>query len=253
MMTRATKSKLSRQARELLAQVKAEGSRGWAGAILGNPSATVDEALLFDTHPTRRRLLVDVANLRDSVALKWFWRKWLSQLRIEVPEDVLEIRDELRQLWQSCWEISQGPWQEDIPVNTERTLDKWLVWRPSLSHIAVYKKQRRFHVRQGDQPEDWVQFRCSLKAGAFVPDFSSLRAMLIQGVFEHWQHFQLCANPDCETPYFIAKRRDQTVCDSDKCKAEKQRQHALKWWRENRGKGRKNALPKKGLARHGPR
>ena len=60
--------------------------------------------------------------------------------------------------------------------------------------------------------------------------------MLIQGVFEHWKHFQFCANRDCAAPYFIAKTKDQTVCDAEMCKAEKQREHALKWWRENRAR-----------------
>ena len=60
--------------------------------------------------------------------------------------------------------------------------------------------------------------------------------MLIQGVFEHRRQFKYCSNPDCSAPYFIAKRKDQTVCDAEICKAEKQRQHALKWWNENRAK-----------------
>lgn len=60
--------------------------------------------------------------------------------------------------------------------------------------------------------------------------------MLIQGVFEHWGHFKICADPDCASPYFIAKRKDQTVRDAEMCKSEKQRQHALKWWRDNRAK-----------------
>jgi hypothetical protein len=60
--------------------------------------------------------------------------------------------------------------------------------------------------------------------------------MLIVGVFDHWGHFKYCANPNCVTPYFIAKRKDQTVCDAEICKAEKQREHARRWWNENRAK-----------------
>ena len=60
--------------------------------------------------------------------------------------------------------------------------------------------------------------------------------MLIQGVFEHWGHFRYCANSACAAPYFIAKRRDQVVCTDEICKAERQRQHVLKWWSENRAK-----------------
>jgi len=60
--------------------------------------------------------------------------------------------------------------------------------------------------------------------------------MLIVGVFDHWGHFKYCANPKCATPYFIAMRKDQTVCDAEICKAEKQREHARRWWNENRAK-----------------
>jgi hypothetical protein len=60
--------------------------------------------------------------------------------------------------------------------------------------------------------------------------------MLIQGFFENSRHFKHCANSDCVAPYFIAKRKDQKVCDAEICKAERQRQHALKWWNENRAK-----------------
>ncbi len=59
--------------------------------------------------------------------------------------------------------------------------------------------------------------------------------MLIQGIFEHWEHFKFCANPHCAAPFFVAKRSDQMVCDAGDCKAAKQREHALKWWRTNRG------------------
>ena len=81
---------------------------------------------------------------------------------------------------------------------------------------------------------DYLPCECSIEAGRLVPNWVHLRAMLIQGVLEHWKNFKFCANADCAAPYFIAKRKDQTVCDAEICKAEKQRAHALKWWHENR-------------------
>ena len=70
--------------------------------------------------------------------------------------------------------------------------------------------------------------------------------MLIQGVFEHCRLFKFCANPSCVAPYFVAKRRDQTVCDAGECKAERKREHALKWWNENRSKkSQKKAVSKR--------
>ena len=70
--------------------------------------------------------------------------------------------------------------------------------------------------------------------------------MLIQGVFEHWKNFKICANSDCVAPYFIAKRQDQTVCDAEICKAERQREHMRKWWNENRAKKEEGIQPASG-------
>ncbi|WP_263373918.1 hypothetical protein [Granulicella aggregans] len=47
----------------------------------------------------------------------------------------------------------------------------------------------------------------------------------------------VCLNPECPAPYFIRRRRTQRICESGDCVSWFQRQHALKWWRENRGKG----------------
>lgn len=45
-----------------------------------------------------------------------------------------------------------------------------------------------------------------------------------------------CRNPDCSSPYYLKKRRDQKYCSSD-CSEYAQGQYALKWWRKHR-KGR---------------
>jgi hypothetical protein len=40
----------------------------------------------------------------------------------------------------------------------------------------------------------------------------------------------ICANPDCQSPYFIKKRATQKYCESGPCTEYAQRQYALKWW-----------------------
>jgi hypothetical protein len=47
-----------------------------------------------------------------------------------------------------------------------------------------------------------------------------------------------CANPDCPAPYFLKRRQTQKICESGECVALAQRQYALRWWRENRGKSK---------------
>jgi hypothetical protein len=43
---------------------------------------------------------------------------------------------------------------------------------------------------------------------------------------------RICANPDCENPYFIARDLRQFQC-SDKCARWAQRQHKRTWWAEH--------------------
>jgi hypothetical protein len=47
-----------------------------------------------------------------------------------------------------------------------------------------------------------------------------------------------CANPECLAPYFLKRRKTQKFCDADACVGWAQRQYALRWWRENRGKAK---------------
>jgi hypothetical protein len=215
MLAQLKRVRLSSRAKRLL-----EGSEyDFAAAALGGTSeaAAADDALLFITYPSRALLLTDIANLRDEQAIQWFWKRWQGKLAIEFKDDLLEIRNQLRSVW-----------RRPDSSGSESILDEWLAWRPTETHLAVYE--------QFDVPWPKSLFRCSIKASKLVPAVQSLRAMLIQGVFEHWEHFKFCSNSSCSAPYFIAKRRDQTVCDAGDCKAAKQRQHALKWWNKNRAK-----------------
>ena len=155
--------------------------------------------------------------------LDWFWSRWEFKIRPERNSDISQLRDELRAVW------------KDPKGNDEYIiLMNWLGWRPSREHLRIYRNSK--WVLQWVNPKHYVPFSCDVESATFVPDDGAIRAMLIQGVFEHWRNFKYCANRDCAAPYFIAKRKDQTVCDAEICKAEKQRQHALKWWNENRAK-----------------
>jgi hypothetical protein len=181
------------------------------------PGGLYAEIHLAQMYPFRRRLLLDLVNMRDD-GEKWFWQTWERAVRPELGADVLRLRDELR----TIWEDRRGNWANAI-------LNSWLAWGPSPAHLKLYKNCPLPHPYYGP-------FHCFVDAGRLVPDPASMRPGLIQGVLEHWPNFKHCANPDCAAPYFIAKRKDQTVCDAEICKAEKQRQHALNWWRENRAK-----------------
>jgi hypothetical protein len=227
-MAQVRKPKLSSEVTRLL---DGDGY-GFAAAYLGGSTEVADEAMLARTYADRLALLVDVANLS---ATSWFWRVWGRKIRPELEQDLLAIRAELRTIWKN----------PDLP-RSDSIVRQWLNWRPAPIFLEAYK-------RAGFAPG--APFNCSIKAGKFIPDFLSLRAMLIQGILEHWPHLRFCSNQSCLTPYFVAKRKDQTVCDAEICKAEKQRQHALKWWKENRGKASQSPTEKgrkksKGVAHH---
>ncbi len=180
-----------------------------------------EHLLLQTTVRVRRRLLCELANTGpEEGPVRRFQKQWQSTLRAESAADLVELGEGLRSIWRRP------------PINrAERVLNEWLVGRPAASDPGQGQRAKR------SQAAKIVPFVCSLGAGRLVPDWEDLRAMLIQGVLENWRHLSFCANDHCATPYFIARRRDQVVCDAEICKAEKQRAHALKWWHENRGKG----------------
>jgi len=203
-------------------------------------------------HNERKDLLLSLANMKERSGITWFWRKWSGTLWPEDSDELLAVADELRAIWKCDAEISVDLLRKYLIQKPEDILNRWLRWRPSREQVEVRKSEllkeaqerlpKPFNsLRKPSSTEGFfenvaVAFRCSLWSRSLVPEQRNLRSILIQGVFEHWGHFRCCANTDCVTPYFIAKRKDQTVCDAEICKAEKQRQHALNWWRENRAK-----------------
>jgi hypothetical protein len=160
--------------------------------------------------------------IREEINLAKGYSLRQNIIRPELGRDLFQLRAGLRHIWNKP---NNG--SEDI------ILMKWLAWRPSPAHLKAYQCSP---FPDFVYPSFYNPFHCSVEAARLIPDSETIRGNLIQGVFEHWPNFKFCANPDCAAPYFIAKRKDQTVCDAGICKAEKQRQHALRWWNENRAK-----------------
>jgi hypothetical protein len=51
----------------------------------------------------------------------------------------------------------------------------------------------------------------------------------------------ICANPDCQTPYFLKGRKDQKICEADGCNSWVLRQNALRWLRAKRARENKES------------
>ena len=262
------------------------------------------------------RLLAELANMHENGGTKWFWQKWQKEFWPETPERLLQLRNELREIW----DLESGRRQSDYwDTEEDELLNRWLSYRPTpeeeqlKNEAKVRSLKKRYggriqqieetypkaveivkkllegrqsweeQLRKSESDESsanrlrelgeafeqferfvspnmeklkslkvnsleeeyqiavelslrrgYLPFRCSASQGGFVPDPANIRAVLILAVMENHGYMRYCANPDCATPYFVAKRKDQTVCDAGECKAERQRLHALKWWRENR-------------------
>jgi hypothetical protein len=271
MMVRKSKSHLSSHPTEPSTKIKAvirDESEPRVQAERG--FRYLEDRLERRLYAERERLLLDVANLRGQDGVSWFWRRW-RWLWPETPSDLIELRDELQEVWRSDREFSDRAASgfRDFEVigaspDTARPapaayfLNKWLSWRPSAEQEEARKSLQRNQVVAAIAEPDlraicgehvdalsemymsWsnvtAPFQCSLFSRRLIPEPHNLRAMLVQGVLEQWGRLKCCTNTHCQRRYFVAKRKDQTVCDAEICKAEKQREHARKWWNENRSK-----------------
>jgi hypothetical protein len=228
MLAQTRRSKLSspvNKPRSKTPAARSSGSRSHGEHVEELARLSEEKRLLVRTLPVRRELLCDLANTKpEPDPVKWFQEKWHGRIREEPLRDLIELGEQLRSVW-----------KRPRIAGAEKILDKWLAWRPL---AATFRKYKESAIERPDavKAKDYLPFECSIGAGRLVPNWVHLRAMLIQGVLEHWKNFRFCANADCAAPYFIAKRMDQTVCDAEICKAEKQRAHKLKWWHENRAK-----------------
>jgi hypothetical protein len=185
----------------------------------------LDQARLHRFYVSRRRLLLDVANMHDE-GFDWFHRKWgnrfLSGKNAPSKLDVFKVRDELRQIWLPSIEHKRN----------QRIVSGWFHWRPSLPSAKM----------QNSAAEEVAMWEPVLKTGKIVPVVGSLHAHLVQGVLEHYGRFAVCENPGCPASFFFAKRSDQKYCERGECTAYAQRMYALKWWnREGKAQRKRKA------------
>lgn len=248
-MAQSSKQKDSSQRSKLFERLRAKSRMFDADGDLLNSSA-LDDFIIVAYSAMRKEMLADLANLRDRTAVDWFWRQWEECFKPESPTDLLNLRDQLRVIWQANdLDSHRSVMLTPELMHPELILNRWLAWQPSSEFLADLNKWENreaedesdlgeFDLVESDQADEepYLPFECSIVSRKLVPNFTSLRAMLIQGVFENWGYLKQCQNPQCLAPYFIAKRKDQSVCDAGVCKAEIQRERARRWWNVNRGR-----------------
>jgi hypothetical protein len=156
-----------------------------------------------------QRLLVALVNLHDEgqeqfwASKKNLWTQWFGR---ESKVDLLELRDQIRRLWD----------RQTYIADKDRILMKWLQPR-------------------GETPAIIARFQ----KGAIQPNPFNLRALLAFAIVERAAKLAHCHNPGCPVPYFVAKRKDQKYCERGDCTAYAQRQYALDWWKREHSSGKK--------------
>jgi hypothetical protein len=168
-------------------------------------------------------LLLELANLHDAGVERFLQgpfsqrapiQGWGALFSEETVRSILEARNELRELWDASAAVTRK----------EEILTGWL--------------------RRG--PADFLLPRWKGRTLSLFPNYVNLRALLFMGIMHRSARFARCHNPDCPTPYFLARRKSQKFCERGACTAYAQRQYALKWWNAEGKKRRAKELRRRG-------
>ncbi len=203
------------------------------------------------------KVLPHLANMRDD-GIKNFRNSWghlYSNQKLYNDQNLLELRDELRLIWEHGIRFELG----SLPINLDSPSGTPLMWEdgtkfPKMSeHAALLHVDFIEHLSEAPPKsqtnlgeyicESWlhlekgrgwiVRWRPDQKG--IMARRSTLPAVLIHGCLTYSDRLTFCWNPECLSPYFIAIRRDQKYC-SNECSWPAKKAAKLKWWHEHRGK-----------------
>jgi hypothetical protein len=159
------------------------------------------ELIQYEVHIENERLLVELASLHDSGYAR-FKAQWGYD---SYPEElVIGLRDYLRAIWKN----------EVDTRDVNKLLADWLIDTGNLYLYRLYA------------------FYPDVESGELIANSGNLKARVALSVLARYHRMQLCANPDCVVPFFLAKRATQKFCQRGECTRYAQNQYALRWWRE---------------------
>lgn len=215
MVRQLKRPKLSRQARLLRARIREQGFQ----SLTVSDRKAHFELLQFEVHVENERFLLELANLHDSGYAR-FRNQWGYDSHSEA--EIMGLRDYLRAIWEN--ELSTD--------EVNRKLADWLL------------DTGNFHP--------YVQYPLypDIESGELIANSGNLKARLALAILARYHKMRTCSNPDCVTPYFLAKRTTQHFCERGECTRYAQNQYALKWWRE---KHKSQSTEKEGRNKRGPR
>jgi hypothetical protein len=165
----------------------------------------------------RKDLLLNLLNLEGTDCAP-FWRSTLAPPKVEPDEGLLQLRDELREIF-----------SRDAKDNyIQETLNRWLHWKPPVGSESFPSFILNW-PRLDDNP-------------------SNLRVSLVKAVTEVFGKIGRCENPDCRV-YFIKLKTKYRFCDNHNCQVYGQRKYKREWWAEH---GSARRAKKKSVKAHLP-
>jgi hypothetical protein len=149
-----------------------------------------------------------------------------GDLRKKKKEAFLEITGIVGNPW--LREMLRRAW--DTPDSRER---EWLCFRIR-DHFAVMMRRRNMTHEEMLKEESDVTIT--------GPRYTAPPITPFEAAIFHFQNqdkrVRHCRNPECQEPYFFARKRNQEYCSPD-CAEYGQRESKKKWWNENRGKSKR--------------
>lgn len=163
-----------------------------------------------------------------------------DSVRFTIP--VLDLRDQVRRLWRDLQSANELL-PTTFPVRPRCDL---------LETVLGLAEEKRDPVYYGYSSDSEGTAGLKTLLGSFVLKIDWTRGMLVPQYETNFQKacytlfvkysafMRFCKNPDCPTPYFIAKRLTQRYCGLD-CVNAIQKERKLDWWNRVGSKRRTNA------------
>ena len=155
-------------------------------------------------------LLLDLANLKDD-GVGYFTRRHGWRFTANDLSSILELRDEMRQVWRSVDSLAD------------------------VSRRLLSGETRDTAAKMSGSEDATILFEP--QTGVFLPSTENSRVFLLFTLLRFRSRLGCCENPSCHT-YFIRTGRAQRFCDKASCAAYARRFYKLKWWREHGSKWR---------------
>lgn len=183
-----------------------------------------------------RFVLLQLANMPDSggVRFRGLYSKHPPLYQRYSDRELLKMRDELRLVWEADAEPGKPPdlrlFRSYVEGSHMDSLQQGIAEGPR--EAPVQKVICDMWLRRERQP---VAVIWTKQARKIMPVDECLPAVLAWSCVHYAGNLKICQNPDCETPYFISKRKDQKYC-SGQCAAPAKREAKRRWWRTHRSK-----------------